>query len=94
MNLHCILQTARKMYVREQSQEENFQGKNLNHAPFVPVSDNRMYKIYKSLLQRAFHHSHRRAQHHTEESKEIPSIENEVYRKGVLLYDAGDYEAA
>ena len=70
MNLHCILQTVRKMYVREQSQEENFQGKNhvfiLNHAPFVPVSDNRMYKIYKSLLQRAFHHSHRRAQHHTE----------------------------
>ena len=25
-----------------------------------------------------------------EERKEIPSIENEVYRKGVLLYDAGN----
>ena len=29
-----------------------------------------------------------------EARKEITSIENEVYRKGVLLYDAGDYEAA
>ena len=27
-----------------------------------------------------------------EARKEIPSIENEVYRKGVLLYDAGDKE--
>ena len=25
-----------------------------------------------------------------EERKEIPSVENEVYRKGVLLYDAGN----
>ena len=25
--------------------------------------------------------------------KEIPSIENEVYRKGVLLYDAGNHRA-
>lgn len=28
-----------------------------------------------------------------EARKEIPSIENEVYRKGVLLYDTGDYKA-
>lgn len=26
---------------------------------------------------------------HFEERKKLPSIENEVYRKGVLLYDAG-----
>ncbi len=29
-----------------------------------------------------------------EARKEIPSIENEVHRKGVPLYDAEDYEAA
>ena len=54
--VYRILQTARKMYVREQSREENFQGQNhvfiLHHAPFVPVSDNRMYKIYKSILEK------------------------------------------
>ena len=27
-----------------------------------------------------------------EERKEVPSVENEVYRKGVLLYDAGNQE--
>ena len=55
--VYRILQTARKMYVKEQFREEDFQGQGhvfiLHHAPFAPVSDNRMYKIYKT-------------QHHTE----------------------------
>lgn len=29
---------------------------------------------------------------HFEQRKEIPSIENEVYRKGLLLYDSGSAE--
>lgn len=54
--VYRILQTARKMYVKEQSREDDFQGQGhvfiLHHAPFAPVSDNRMYKIYKSFLEK------------------------------------------
>ena len=51
-----ILQNAKKLYMKEQSQEEDFQGQNhvfiLHHAPYFPVNDNRMYKIYKRFLEK------------------------------------------
>ena len=54
--VYKILQSARKLYIQEQSTEEDFNGQNhvfiLHHAPYVPVSDNRLYKIYKSFLEK------------------------------------------
>lgn len=54
--VYNILQSAKKLYMREQSQEEDFQGQNhvfiLHHSPYTPVSDNRMYKIFKRFLEK------------------------------------------
>ena len=53
--VYNILQSARKLYLKEQSQENDFQGQNhvfiLHHSPYFPVSDNRLYKIYKRFLE-------------------------------------------
>lgn len=51
-----ILTKARKQYLKEQSQSENFQGDNhvfiLHHEPYCPLKPNRLYKIYESFLNK------------------------------------------
>lgn len=51
-----ILLSAKKLYLKEQSSTEDFQGENhvfiLHHAPFKPVSANRMYKIFIRFLEK------------------------------------------
>lgn len=51
-----ILQSARKLYMKEQSKAEDFQGDNhvfiLHHAPYPPVNPNRIYKMYKTFLEK------------------------------------------
>ena len=46
----------------------------------IPAETARAYKAIRKIKQHQYF----------EERKEIPSVENEVYRKGVLLYDAGN----
>lgn len=54
--VYNILQSARKLYMKEQSMAENFQGDNhvfiLHHAPYPPVNPNRIYKMYKTFLEK------------------------------------------
>lgn len=54
--VYNILQKARKQYLQEQSQAQNFEGDNhvfiLHHEPYKPVNANRIYKIYKTFLER------------------------------------------
>lgn len=54
--VYNILQSARKLYMKEQSMAEDFQGDNhvfiLHHAPYPPVNPNRIYKMYKNFLEK------------------------------------------
>lgn len=51
-----VLSKARKLYLKEQSLSKDFQGDNhvfiLHHEPYCPVNANRLYKIYKSFLDK------------------------------------------
>ena len=51
-----VLSKARRQYLKEQSQSQEFQGDNhvfiLHHKPYCPVNANRLYKIYKSFLEK------------------------------------------
>ncbi len=54
--VYNILLDARKQYMKEQSTVEDFNGENhvfiLHHAPYTPVNPNRLYKIFKSFMEK------------------------------------------
>lgn len=51
-----ILLSARKLYLKEQSENSGFNGQNhvfiLHKAPFIPVTAKKIYKIYVSFLKK------------------------------------------
>ena len=54
--VYKVLSKARKLYLKEQSRAQDFQGDNhvfiLHHEPYTPVNANRLYKIYKRFLEK------------------------------------------
>lgn len=54
--VYKILSNARRQYLIEQSQALDFNGDNhvfiLHHEPYTPVSPNRLYKLYKTFLEK------------------------------------------